>query len=804
MRKSFLIFGAAFTTLIECIGQTPISVTVTVSVGSVPIWQVGTNIVNVGTTYAPPINVPGITIYTISNSYTLTGCTSASSGGVLTLTVTTKPGPDISILGSDTICYGNSTTLTASGATNYTWVPSNIISPVTTLSPTVQTTYTVLGSSGNCVTTQTIEIYVKPITTPTITNSSIGSVGSNSICIGSSGFLSSSAASSYTWLPSGINTQNINANSNSTTTYTLNTVTNGCNFSTQYTLHVVPCEIISTFAGNDTAGYSGEGGVATLAELNYPNSVVADAAGNVYISDATNNRIRKVNPSGIISTFAGTGVSGYSGDGGSATSAKLNNPNGITIDNSGNIYFADNANNVIRKINNSGVISTICGTETAGYSGDGGPALSAKLKNPSDLAIDASGNIYIADNGNYVVRVINPSGTISTFVGNGTFGYGSNGVSAVTANIGAYGVTVDYAGNVYISDGSFTVYKVNSLGIITIYAGGNSLGYSGDGGLATQARLYGTMGIQADNTGNILIADYNNYRIRKVDTSGIISTLAGNGISGSFGNNVPATTAFLNYPNDICIGNSGYYIADAGNNIVRKIGNCSTPLPVTITWPSNFCSYYDIVLTANGANSYSWNNGAVITQTISISNTDSAIVSVTGANGSCLGTATYQVHINSCPIVNTIAGNGTYQYTADGLSAVNAPIGTTGDIYVDASNNIYYWDNSNYLLRKINTNGILSTIAGNSYSVTIYTPQNNIPATSAYLNHLDHIQTDKMGNIFFTANYGLFIYKIDTVGILHLIAGTGTASNIIGNGAQPLLLQLMRCLCVWIPLETFI
>ncbi len=184
-------------------------------------------------------------------------------------------------------------------------------------------------------------------------------------------------------------------------------------------------QVITTIAGNGTAGYSGDGGAATAAELAYPEGLALDGSGNIYIADNLNNRIRKLTPSGIISTIAGNGTAGYSGDGGPATAAELYQPTGLVVDWSGNIYIADLYNNRVRMVTPSGTISTIAGNGTAGYSGDGGDATAAELNWPSCVAVDGSGNVYIGDENNSCVRMVTPSGTISTFAGNGYWGGGA-------------------------------------------------------------------------------------------------------------------------------------------------------------------------------------------------------------------------------------------------------------------------------------------------------------------------------------------------------------------------------------------
>jgi len=277
--------------------------------------------------------------------------------------------------------------------------------------------------------------------------------------------------------------------------------------------------VISTYAGNGTAGFSGDSGPATRAELNGPTGVRLDAAGNLYISDSNNSRVRKVTPGGIISTFAGTGTGGYNGDGIAATSAELNDPNGIATDASGNVYIADFSNHRVRKVNAAGIISTIAGDGTDGFSGDGGPAIDAEFNSPTDVALDGSGNVYITDNNNDRIRKVDTSGIITTFAGTGYGGYNGDGIAATTADLYAPDrVAVDSAGNVYISEyGNNRIRKVNSSGIISTIAGNGTQGFGGDGGLATRGEINTPRGLAVESNGGwLFLSDAENNRVREV------------------------------------------------------------------------------------------------------------------------------------------------------------------------------------------------------------------------------------------------------------------------------------------------
>ena len=276
--------------------------------------------------------------------------------------------------------------------------------------------------------------------------------------------------------------------------------------------------IITTIAGTGTEGYSGDGGQATSAQLNTPMAIALDAAGNVYIADSQNSRIRKITVStGVITTIAGTGTAGYSGDGGPSTSAQINYPLGVTFDSAGNLYIADTQNNVVREVAAStGIITTVAGNSFSGYSGDGGPATSAQLWGPESIAFDSSGNLYIADSYNQVIREVNhSSGTISTIAGNRTAGYTGDNGPATSAELNyPYAISVDATGNVYISDyANFVIRMVSPTGIITTVAGNGTSGFSGDGGPATSAQLSYPHGVALDSAGNLYIGDCGNHRV---------------------------------------------------------------------------------------------------------------------------------------------------------------------------------------------------------------------------------------------------------------------------------------------------
>ena len=339
-------------------------------------------------------------------------------------------------------------------------------------------------------------------------------------------------------------------------------------------------QIITTIAGTGTSGYTGDGGAATSSQLNQPFGIAVDFTGNIYFADRSNNCIRKIDATtGIINTISGNGTAGFTGDGGPATNAQLDHPTGICLDHSGNnLYIADAFNNVIRKIKfSTNIINTAIGKVTGGYSGDGGPATNAELSHPTVLWLDDSDNVYIGDYLNSVVRKVSKAtGIITTFI---------LGCPYFPGICRPMGICQDNIGNLYLADDlSCRVMKKNGASDTLQKIAGVSIpgSYTGDGGPATSASLNTPSGIVLDPFNNIYIADMNNHRVRIINrVSGIITTIAGNGTIGFGGDGGPATNAQVAGPVGLCFDTSGnLYITQEGK--IRKVSNVYDPAPLAI------------------------------------------------------------------------------------------------------------------------------------------------------------------------------------------------------------------------------
>jgi len=336
-------------------------------------------------------------------------------------------------------------------------------------------------------------------------------------------------------------------------------------------------QIITTVAGDGIGGDSGNNGPATSAEIYYPTYVVFDSHGNFYFTENNHNKVRKVTACGTISTIAGTGVAGFSGDGNAATIAELNGAIGLAIDKFDNVYINDFLNYRIRKIDAvTGIINTFAGNGVSGFGGDNGPATAASISDGADVACDTFGDLYISDHLNNRIRKVDKYGIITTYAGTGIAGYTGDEGPANSAEINSpVAVVCDLSGNLYFSDNNNVRFRRIDIltKVITTIAGNGLIGFSGDGGPATSAEFWSGGGvICVDTSGNLYIADEHNQRIRKVDKAGNIYTAVGNGTSGFSGDGGSALAANIYDPEGVACDIFGnLYIADFANHRIRKV-----------------------------------------------------------------------------------------------------------------------------------------------------------------------------------------------------------------------------------------
>jgi sugar lactone lactonase YvrE len=540
-----------------------------------------------------------------------------------------------------------------------------------------------------------------------------------------------------------------------------------------------PATII-TYAGND-AIFAGAGQPATAARLVNPNYMAFDAQGNLYFSDSGLSMVLKVSAAtGVISVVAGNGLSTGGGDGGLAVGASLGSPQGLAFDSSGNLYIADGANNNVRKVDTNGIITTVAGSGQGGFGGDGGLATKAYISKPVGIAIDKTGNLYIADSNNRRIRMVAAStGIISTIAGAGPRGYTGDGGPATQATLTfASGIAVDSSGNVYVADVyNSAIRKISTGGMITTVAGGQG-GFGGDNGPATKAGLSGPMGVTVDASGNLYIADTSNERVRYVSASGIITTIAGTGTVGFSGDGSPATAATLDDPVAVAPDASGaVYVADMANGRVRRFvvgGNMATFAGTAI----------------------SVGDGGPSTQA-RLDNPMSAAVDSSGNLYIADGSANRVRKVTPSGTITTVAGNGEAAYGGDNGPGPLAALNDPDAVAVDSAGNVYIADYSNSRIRRVDAStGIITTFAGNGNCcyAGAGTGGDGGPATAATLHNPTSLAVDGAGNVYLVdavQNNNIYdpraIRRVTTDGKINIWAsGATTTVGYSGDGGSPL------------------
>ena len=560
---------------------------------------------------------------------------------------------------------------------------------------------------------------------------------------------------------------------------------------------------ITKIAGTGAAGFSGDGGVATSAELQAPNAVAVDGIGRVFIADTQNARIREVDLDGTISTLAGTGIPGYTGDNGPALLAQLSAPEGVAIDGLGRILIADSEENRIRRIDIDGTITTIAGTGTPSYTGDRGPATAAALNGPFGVSVDSSGRVLVADTGNSVVRRIDTTGVITTIAGTGTLGDSGDGGPATSADLVAPVVALDDgSGRVLVLDSlAQRVRRIDAAGIITTIAGTGTSGFSGDGGPATSAQLQNAQGLAVSSSG-LVIADTSNERVRVVDSGGAIATLAGNGTYGLGGDGGLATAATLQNPFDCAVDSQGrIYVADVFDQRVRRVELDGTITTVAGTGLSGFSGDGGPATSAQldePAGVAIDAQGRVyiadsVNDRVRMVDTSGTITTVAGDGsrttldhphgvaidpmGRLLVADTYNHRVrrvDAAGTLTTIAGTGANGFSGDGGPAISATMSTPYYVGVDSTGRVLISDLANNRIRRVEADNTIDTIAGNG---TATYAGDGGPATSGSLNQPYKVAADAQDNIYIADQLNHRIRKVSVGGTLSTIAGNGTAGT---------------------------
>jgi mucin-19 len=516
---------------------------------------------------------------------------------------------------------------------------------------------------------------------------------------------------------------------------------------------ITPAGVVTTFAGSTSLFQDGTG---TNARFNTPNGIAVDSAGNVYVGDYNNHRIRKITPAGVVTTFAGNGTTTFTD--GTGTNATFNQPAGVAVDSAGNVYVADTSNNRIRKITSTGVVTTLAGNSN--YTFVDGTGTNASFNNPQGIAVDSAGTVYVGDTLNNRIRKITPAGVVTTVAGNGSTTF-ANGTGTNATFFNPYALVVDSAGNVFVGDTlNHRIRKITPLGVVTTFAG--STGGFADG-TGTNARFFRPYGVAFDSAGTLFVADSNNYRIRKIGTGavqlplnrGVVTTFAGSGQGFTDGT---GTNALFTLPYGVAVDSVGnVYVADTSNNRIRKI----TPAGV--------------VSTLAGSGAQGSGNGTGVGATfrfprgLAVDSSGTVYVADSG---------NHRIRkITPGGVVTTLAGN--ILGGQDG-TGTNATFNTPQGIAVDSAGTVYVADYGNHSIRKITPAGVVTTLAGNAGTIG----SANGTGTNATFRYPDGIAVDSAGFVYVADSTNNLIRKITPTGVVTTLAGSGTFGSADGTGTN--------------------
>ncbi len=517
---------------------------------------------------------------------------------------------------------------------------------------------------------------------------------------------------------------------------------------------------IITVAGTGTAGFSGDGGPAVAAELNFPAGLVLDEKGNLFIADRNNHRIRKVSPDGIITTIAGNGEADMMGDEGPALEASLNLPSDLALDDAGNLYISDRSNNRVRKVDADGRITTVAGLGPAEYGGDFGPAEDALLKYPFGICLDKKGNLYIADRGNNRIRKVTPSGgTITTVAGDGMHSFsGDYGPASRSSLAYPTDVVADGAGNLYIADrNNNRIRKVDPQGVITTFMGTGKPDFNGDREIAVETNLHLPFALALDEKRQrLIVVDRSHFRVRSVDLrKNSVRTIAGNGTSLFKGDGGPGRGATLNAPSGLVVDSKGtVYFAEKNHNRIRRIdkNGIITTFAGTGT------------LGNEGDGGPALEATLYLPSAMAIDGEDNIYFAGRSGNG-------WNVRrIDKNGTISHFAGNGLQGDSGDGGPAVDASFYSITDIATDREGNVYIADRTNFSIRKIDKNGIITKVFGKE------------DASDSEI-HPNGLAVDDAGNIYLSDSGSSKIRRIGTDGKVETVAGSGAFTDTGDEGS---------------------